>query len=118
MSRDGSVVVDVSGTVGDVVGSTSSAPVVVVVDVGMLPWGVVVLWDGVVLPCVVVVVDVTGTLGELGVMTVEPLVVDEPLGAEDVAPDAGAGVVCVLSASDTLARVVAASMVALTIKNL
>ncbi len=119
MSVDSPVggVVDVIGIGAAAV--ASSADVVVVVDVG----GVVV--DGVVAvvapgdPCVVMVVDVVGTLGELGVMTVwlvtdDVPVVDDCVDDESVVP---LFALVVLSANDTDAREVHASMVALTIKS-
>jgi hypothetical protein len=95
----------------------SSAAVVVVVEVGSVApvLGV---------PCVVIVVDVVGTLGEVGVMTVvldtddapEPLVAEEPVVADDPVVAGAEGVV--LSANETPARVLTASMVALANKNL
>jgi hypothetical protein len=94
----------------------SSADVVVVVDVGVVDDGAVMAPLGV--PCEVIVVDVVGTLGALGVITVWLVTADAPDPVVELpAPVVtGAGVV-VLSAKDTPAREVHASIVALTIKS-
>jgi hypothetical protein len=64
------------------------------------------------------VVDVVGTLGELGVITVWLVTADEPV-VDDVVDDESFAplFVFVSSANDAEAREVHASMVALTIKS-
>jgi hypothetical protein len=110
VSPDGGVLLVIGGGMG-AAADTSSAEVTVVVDVGGTLGGIVV-GDGVVpvVPCcVVTVVDVGG---ELGVVTVV-VVLDGT--ASDVVFDVPLGV---LSANETPATVVVASMAALTIKSL
>lgn len=85
------------------------------VDVGVAGVGGVL---AVAVPCEVLVADVVGTLGELGVITVELVALDPPVAPPVAVPVAGGVVRVVSSAKERLAAVVVASMVALTMSSL